>query len=244
MHLHAVETYKCATLGVSARACEHMHVHRQARRTHARTPAHPYVPPSLHGAIPDKTRLGDAISIPAAGAVLEVVGARLDNLEVVLAGRGARRKRIQALSQVCGGREGGRVGARGLRTMSNVIQRFCSAVRWKRTRWVFVKRAAPFRSPRATCRRRHPGSLRRCPPRMSASWLPTPTPTATAAQADMHYASCDVSICGTHTCHGLSAKFIVSNERFLFKIVLLRHAQLRKPKNEALIYHYCYIDIY
>ena len=29
---------------------------------------------------------------------------------------------------------------------------------------------------------------------------------------------------------------IVSNERFLFKIVLLRHAQLRKPKNEALIY--------
>ena len=29
---------------------------------------------------------------------------------------------------------------------------------------------------------------------------------------------------------------IVSNERFLFKIMLLRHAQPRKPKNEALLY--------
>ena len=31
---------------------------------------------------------------------------------------------------------------------------------------------------------------------------------------------------------------IVSNERFWFKIMLLRHAQPRKPKNEALLYSF------
>ena len=54
---------------------------------------------------------------------------------------------------------------------------------------VLAKRAAPFRSPRATCRRHRPGSLRRCLPRTSASWLPTLTPTAPATQAGMLSAS-------------------------------------------------------
>jgi hypothetical protein len=94
--------------GARARVQAH-DAHRQARRTHARTPARPPTRtdhPLCMGSSQTKHGWEDALYIyskPAAGAVLEVVGARLDNLEVVLAGRGARRKRIQALSQGCRG---------------------------------------------------------------------------------------------------------------------------------------------
>jgi hypothetical protein len=108
VHVNAVDTYKCATLGVRARA-----------QAHARTPtgqadARPHDRPPARTTFfargrPRQNTVGEMLyiySIPAAGAVLQVFGARLDNLEVVLAGRGARRKRIQALSQGCGGMEG------------------------------------------------------------------------------------------------------------------------------------------